>query len=79
MSTISVHEIQTDPVGFVRRIEAGEPFLVVRDDRPVAEVKPLPNKASQPRPFGLCAGAFRVPPDFDQPLPENLLREFEGQ
>jgi len=31
------------------------------------------------RPVGLCAGEFVVPDDFDDPLPENLLREFEGQ
>ncbi len=27
------------------------------------------------RPVGLCAGEFVVPDDFDDPLPENLLRE----
>ena len=30
------------------------------------------------RPFGLCAGQFTVPVDFDEPLPEEILREFEG-
>ena len=30
------------------------------------------------RPFGLCAGEFTVPDDFDGPLPEQVLREFEG-
>ena len=31
------------------------------------------------RPFGLCAGEFTVPDDFDQPLPEHILKEFEGK
>ena len=31
------------------------------------------------RPFGLCAGAFTVPDDFDAPLPEETLRGFEGR
>ena len=30
------------------------------------------------RPFGLCAGEFVVPDDFDAPLPEEILRDFEG-
>ena len=30
------------------------------------------------RPYGLCAGAFRVPEDFDAPLPEEILNAFEG-
>ena len=31
------------------------------------------------RPFGLCAGEFTVPDDFDDPLPEHLIEEFEGK
>ncbi len=33
----------------------------------------------QLRPFGLCAGEFRVPDDFDAPLPEEILSAFEGK
>jgi antitoxin (DNA-binding transcriptional repressor) of toxin-antitoxin stability system len=78
MSTISVQEIQRDPLGCLRRVEAGETLFVVRDDRPLAEIKPIPAAAEQPRPFGLCAGDFTVPDDFDRPLPEGILAEFEG-
>jgi len=31
-----------------------------------------------PRPFGLCAGEFVLPDDFDNPLPDDLLSSFEG-
>jgi hypothetical protein len=30
------------------------------------------------RPFGLCAGEFVVPDDFDAPLPAEVLELFEG-
>ncbi|MBD2777601.1 DUF2281 domain-containing protein [Iningainema tapete] len=30
------------------------------------------------RPFALCAGEFSVPPNFNDPLPEDILRDFEG-
>jgi hypothetical protein len=30
------------------------------------------------RPFGLARGEFVVPADFNAPLPNELLREFEG-
>jgi antitoxin (DNA-binding transcriptional repressor) of toxin-antitoxin stability system len=78
MSTISVQDIQRDLLAFFRRIEAGEAFLVVSGEHPLAEVRPLPSRAIQPRPFGLCAGEFTVPADFDRPLPEDILKEFEG-
>jgi antitoxin (DNA-binding transcriptional repressor) of toxin-antitoxin stability system len=78
MSTISVQDIQRDPLAFLQRVEAGEAFVVVRGERAVAEVRPLAPAADQPRPFGLCAGRFTVPTDFDQPLPDDILKEFEG-
>jgi antitoxin (DNA-binding transcriptional repressor) of toxin-antitoxin stability system len=78
MSTISVQDIQQDPDSFLRRVEAGEALIVVRGGQPVAEVRPLLS-ADGPRPYGLCAGAFFVPADFDAPLPEDVLAEFEGR
>jgi hypothetical protein len=35
-------------------------------------------ETNQQRPFGLAANEFRVPEDFDAPLPETIVREFEG-
>lgn len=78
MSTISVQDIERDPKGFLGRVEAGEAFVVVRGERLLAEVRPLVTAIAQPRPFGLCAGQFYVPDDFDQPLSEDILKEFEG-
>jgi len=36
------------------------------------------DSTKQLRPFGLCAGEFTVPDDFDAPLPEDILNAFEG-
>lgn len=79
MSTISIKEIQRDLHAFLRRIEAGEALIVVRDEQPVAEVRPVAQTNTEQRPFGLSAGKFRVPVDFDQSLPDEVLREFEGR
>lgn len=38
----------------------------------------LSEKPKELRPFALCAGEFTVPPDFNDPLPEEMLRDFEG-
>jgi predicted RNase H-like HicB family nuclease len=32
-----------------------------------------------PRPFGLSAGDFTVADDFDAPLPDDMLKQFEGE
>jgi hypothetical protein len=34
--------------------------------------------STSPRPYGLCAGEFTVPDDFDAPLPDDILQAFEN-
>ena len=79
MVRVTIDDIQRDPGGYLRRVEAGETVLVTRAERPVAEIKPVTAAAAGLRPFGLCAGEFTVPDDFDQPLPDDVLAEFEGR
>lgn len=43
-----------------------------------AQLRPI-SSSKQLRPFGLCAGEFTVPDDFDAPLPEDILSAFEGK
>lgn len=78
MVHITVDDIQRDPLKYLRQVEAGETVVIVRLDQPIAELRPVVN-SQQLRPFGLCAGEFTVPDDFDAPLPEDLLNSFEGK
>ena len=79
MASITLDEIQHDFLGSLRRaMRLGEPLIVLDADRPVAEIRPVARPEKTPRPFGLCAGEFTVPDDFDTPLPEDVLRQFEG-
>ena len=77
MTRISVEEIQQDVLAFLQRVEAGEALIIVRTGTPIAELKPVVVPAEALRPFGLCAGEFTVPEDFDAPLPEDILNAFE--
>lgn len=73
---VTIDEIQRDPLQYLHRVEAGETIVIIRQDKAIAELKPITN---QLRPFGLCAGEFTVPDDFDDPLPEDMLKAFEGK
>jgi antitoxin (DNA-binding transcriptional repressor) of toxin-antitoxin stability system len=79
MIYISIQEVESDPHSYFQRVEAGETIVITRDQRPVAEIKPMRHQASNVRPIGLAAGEFTVPEDFDAALPESILRDFEGQ
>ena len=70
MAQVSVEEMQQDLPAYLQRVEDGETIIIIRAGKPVAEVKPLLSRTETLRPFGLCAGEFTVPDDFDAPLPE---------
>jgi len=78
MVQVSVEEIQRNLSAYLQRVEAGETLVILRAGHPVAEMKPIMTSAKTLRPFGLCAGEFTIPEDFDAPLPEDILNAFEG-
>jgi antitoxin (DNA-binding transcriptional repressor) of toxin-antitoxin stability system len=79
MAQVSVEEIQQDLPAYIQRVEDGETIIIIRAGKPVAEVKPVLSRTETLRPFGLCAGEFTVPDDFDAPLPEDIVKSFEGK
>jgi antitoxin (DNA-binding transcriptional repressor) of toxin-antitoxin stability system len=41
MTTISIDDVQRDLLGCLQRVENGETLVVLRDERAVAEIKPV--------------------------------------
>ena len=76
---INLDEIERNLSTFLRRVEAGENLVILKSGKPLAEIKPVKSHPSKARPYGLCEGDFMVPDDFDAPLPDNVIKEFEGQ
>jgi antitoxin (DNA-binding transcriptional repressor) of toxin-antitoxin stability system len=73
---VSVEEMKRDPSAVLERVLDGETLVLTEKDLPVAEIRPIEN-VRRPRPFGLATGAFVVPDDFDDPLPDDVLDDFE--
>jgi antitoxin (DNA-binding transcriptional repressor) of toxin-antitoxin stability system len=79
VNIVDANEVASDLGSFLRRVEKGETLIIAIENRPVAELRPAGAPLMTPRPFGLCAGEFIVPDDFDAPLPEDILSDFEGR
>lgn len=75
---VSIEEMLQHLPAYLHLVEEGETLVIVRAGKPVAQIKPVPSDEKAMRPFGLSAGQLAVPEDFDAPLPENVLREFEA-
>ncbi len=56
---------------------AGQEIVITRHGRPVARLIGA-EAMVVPRKLGLMRGRIRIGEDFDAPLPEALLRSFEG-
>jgi len=78
MTTVSITDIQHDFAGYLNRVQAGEVLVITDNGQPVAEIKPVAPAPTGQRPFGLAADEFRVPDGFDDPLPSDILQDFEG-
>ena len=75
MAQVSVHEAKTHLSRLLRRVTAGEEIVIARSGRPVARLVPV--KSRQPRVLGQDEGLFEVPEDFDAPLADDVLADFE--
>jgi prevent-host-death family protein len=72
---VGVHEAKTNLSALLRRVGAGEVITIKSGGRPVARLMPV--RQGGERVFGQDRGAFSLPDDFDAPLPDDVLRDFE--
>ncbi|PZO15937.1 MAG: prevent-host-death protein [Leptolyngbya foveolarum] len=78
MLKVTIEEMQSNPLKYLRQAKSGETFVIIQSDEPIAELRPIASNGKSLRPAGLCAGEFVVPDDFDEPLLEDILKTFEG-
>ena len=74
---VDISEAQRNLPSYLRRVEDGQAVVITRGGKPLAKLRRVNARDFPPRPSGLCKGEFSVPDDFDAPLPEDVLSEFE--
>lgn len=79
MKSIPVTELTGTTSPLITWIKQGEEITLTENGKQLAKIIPMVTSPSDPRPLGLAKGEFVVPDDFNDPLPEEILREFEGR
>lgn len=74
---VNIHEAKTNFSKIIQRVIAGETVSIAKSGRPVAHIVPV-NPAAPRRVPGEDAGQGWIAEDFDAPLPEEVLRDFEA-
>ncbi len=77
MPTVNIFEAKTQFSKYVELAEQGQEVVIARAGKPVARLSRLePEK--KPIRYGVLKGQGWVSEDFDAPLPEDVLKSFEG-
>jgi prevent-host-death family protein len=77
MPKVNIHDAKTHFSRYVEEAAQGKEIIIAKAGRPVARIAPLaPAKAA--RKLGLLDGKARIPDDFNEPLPEEVLAGFLG-
>jgi prevent-host-death family protein len=78
VKTVNIYEAKTRLSQLVEEAASGEDVVIARAGRPVARLTRL-QKTARKRRLGLLDGRFRIPDDFNRPLPEDVVRAFENE
>jgi prevent-host-death family protein len=80
VQTINIHAAKTHFSRLVDEAAAGAEIIIAKAGKPVAKLVPLAFPGQRPRrQLGILAGVAVIPPDFDAPLPDEVIDAFEGR
>jgi prevent-host-death family protein len=78
-NTINIYEAKTHLSALVEEAAHGEEIVIAKAGKPMAKLVPLEQKVLSPRKFGQnVLGVTYIAPDFDAPLPEEIIADFYG-
>ncbi len=72
---INIYEAKTTFSKLVKKAIAGEEIIIARSGKPVAKLVPF-QKPHSDRVPGSAKGRVFISQDFDEPLPNDLLKAF---
>lgn len=76
MHAINIHDAKTRFSKLVEAVMRGEEIIIAKAGNPVAKLVPFSSKKK--RKFGVLKGQIRISDDFDDPLSDEILKQFEG-
>ena len=78
MKSINIYEAKTRLSQLVDKAASGEDVILSRNGKPLVRITALAPKRRTIK-FGVLKGEVKVSADFDAPLPNEVLAEFEGR
>ncbi|MBI1742289.1 type II toxin-antitoxin system Phd/YefM family antitoxin [Candidatus Acetothermia bacterium] len=73
---VNIHEAKTHLSRLLERVKAGEEIIIAKAGKPWARLVPVIERPTRRIP-GSARGRVKLSSDFNAPLPEEILEEFE--
>jgi prevent-host-death family protein len=78
MDPVNIYDAKTRLSQLVDKAAAGEDVIVSRNGKPLARITQLVDSKRRVK-FGVLKGKVELAPDFDAPLPDDVVASFEGR
>jgi prevent-host-death family protein len=79
VQTVNIYEAKTQLSKLVDLASSGTDVVIARAGKPIARLTSLKNKERRKYSLGLLEGKGWIADDFDAPLPDEILAQFEGR
>jgi prevent-host-death family protein len=76
---LNIHEAKAKLSSLVDQAARGKSFIIAKSGTPLAKLGPLNQPPAGKIKIGFMKGKITIADDFDAPLPESVLRAFEGK
>jgi prevent-host-death family protein len=85
--TVNIHAAKTHLSSLIAEAEAGGKITIARSGKPAVRLVPVKRaakaqkktKVRPDRKSGFLKGKIWIGPDFDDPLPEEIMKAFRGE
>ena len=75
--TYNVQEAKEKFPRLLEQVASGAEVIIAKEGKPLARISRISESVPRIR-FGVLKGKVKVSEDFDAPLPDEMLSEFEG-
>jgi prevent-host-death family protein len=79
MKQLNVYEAKTQLSALLDQVSKGASFIIAKSGKPVARLSPIAPRKRRKSRIGFMKGKIKFALDFDAPLPDDVLKLFEGE
>jgi prevent-host-death family protein len=74
---VNMHDAKTHFSKYVNKVLQGEEMIIAKNGKPLVKMTPI-SQGSEKRTPGLSCGKIEISDNFDTPLDDSILNEFES-